>query len=76
MKMVSVIIPVYNVERYLEPCLDSVFHQTCQDMEVICVNDCSEDSSGAEGNKCRIPGREINVGYPAESASRISRKSA
>lgn len=42
---ISVIIPVYNVENYLSECLDSVLNQTFEDLEVICVNDGSTDSS-------------------------------
>ena len=42
---VSVIIPVYNVEKYLADCLDSVVNQTLEDVEIICVNDGSTDSS-------------------------------
>ena len=42
---VSVIIPVYNVEKYLEECLDSIISQTLQDIEIICVNDGSKDDS-------------------------------
>lgn len=45
MVKVSVIIPVYNSERYLEECLDSVIHQTLKDIEIIVVNDGSTDSS-------------------------------
>ena len=45
MPKVSVIIPVYNVERYLGECLDSILGQTLKDIEVICVDDGSEDSS-------------------------------
>ena len=41
----SVIIPVYNVEKYLSKCLDSVLSQTYTDFEVICVNDGSKDNS-------------------------------
>lgn len=43
---VSIIIPIYNVERYLERCLDSIISQTHSNIEIICVNDGSTDSSG------------------------------
>lgn len=42
---VSIIIPVYNVEKYLKECLDSVVNQTLKDIVIICVNDGSTDSS-------------------------------
>lgn len=45
MAKVSVIIPVYNVEKYLRECLDSVINQTLSDIEIICVNDGSTDNS-------------------------------
>lgn len=45
--LISVIIPVYNVERYLRKCLDSVTNQTYKNIEIICVNDGSTDSSPA-----------------------------
>ena len=44
---VSVVIPVYNVAPYLRECLDSVVGQTLQNIEIICVNDGSTDSSPA-----------------------------
>lgn len=44
--MISIIIPVYNVEKYLQKCLDSCFSQTYNDIEVIAVDDGSTDSSG------------------------------
>lgn len=45
MSKVSVIIPVYNVEKYLKKCLDSIICQTLNDIEIICVNDGSTDAS-------------------------------
>ena len=42
----SIIIPVYNVEQYLQNCVQSVITQTYQDLQVILVNDGSTDSSG------------------------------
>ena len=43
--MISIIVPVYNVEAYLPQCLDSLINQTYQDLEIICVNDGSTDGS-------------------------------
>lgn len=45
MAKVSIILPIYNVEMYLDECLESVQRQTLQDIEIICVNDGSKDHS-------------------------------
>ena len=55
--MISIIIPVYNVERYLAECLDSVFMQDPTDCEIIAVND------GATDNSRKILG-EYQMNYP------------
>ena len=45
MVKVSVVIPIYNVEEFLNECLDSIVYQTLEDIEIICVNDGSTDNS-------------------------------
>ena len=47
MYKVSILIPIYNVEKYLHQCLDSVVNQTLEDIEIICINDGSTDNSPA-----------------------------
>lgn len=45
MPKVSIIVPVYNVEKYIEKCLETLVNQTLQDIEIIIVNDGSKDNS-------------------------------
>ncbi len=45
MQKVSIIIPIYNVSKYLKKCMDCVVNQTLKDIEIICVNDGSTDNS-------------------------------
>ena len=46
MAKVTIVIPVYNVEKYLRECLDSVCSQTLSDLQILCVDDCSPDNCG------------------------------
>ncbi len=69
MPKLSVLIPIYNVEKYLPTCLDSVFSQTLEDIEIICINDGSTDNSGkilaeyaAKDTRIRIIDKQ-NTGY-------------
>lgn len=43
--LISVIVPTYNVEKYIQPCLDSICAQTYPNLEIICVDDCSQDGT-------------------------------
>ena len=45
MAKISIVVPVYNVEKYLKKCIESIINQSLQDIEIICVNDGSTDSS-------------------------------
>lgn len=45
MPKVSVVVPVYNAEKYIGLCLNSLIHQKLKDIEIICVDDCSADTS-------------------------------
>ena len=70
---ISVIIPMYNVEKYIGECLDSIFMQTFQDFEVVVVDDCSTDNSRqvAEsylekfGGRLKVYGNTKNLGASA-----------
>nr|WP_052307782.1 glycosyltransferase [Bacillus timonensis] len=46
MPLISIIVPVYNVETYLNKCIDSILNQTLTDFELILVNDGSTDNGG------------------------------
>lgn len=59
--MISVIIPIYNVESYINKCLESVTNQTYKNLEIILIDDGSTDSSGEICNKWSQKDCRINV---------------
>lgn len=61
MPKISVIVPVYNVEEYLDVCLDTIIMQTFKDFEVICVDDGTQDSSGEILDKYALFDKRIKV---------------
>lgn len=71
MPKISVLVPVYNVEKYLRECLDSIVNQTLKDIEIICINDGSTDSSAeilieyqSKDQRIKVINKE-NSGYGA-----------
>ena len=61
MPKISVIIPIYNSEKYLEECLDSILNQTLKDIEIIVIDDGSTDNS-----------RQIIEGYEKKHKNPLS----
>lgn len=59
--LISVIIPVYNVEKYLEKCVNSILNQTYKNIEIILVDDGSLDRSGEICDKLREEDKRISV---------------
>lgn len=59
--LITVIIPVYNVEKYLQRCLDSVIAQTYQNLEIICIDDGSTDCSGEICEQYAIKDERVKV---------------
>lgn len=60
-KLVSVIVPVYNVELYIDKCLNSIVNQTYKNLEIIVVDDGSKDTSGKLCDEWAQRDRRINV---------------
>ena len=73
--VVSVIIPVYNVEKYLEECIDSVLAQTYQNIEIILVDDGSTDSSGLICDRYAEKNTNISVIHQKNSGLSAARNS-
>lgn len=58
---VSILVAVYNAEKYLEKCLDSLLSQTYRNIEIICINDCSNDNSAEILNRYAKKDERIKV---------------
>lgn len=63
MPKVSIIVPVYNTENYVEKCLQSLAKQTMQDFEIIVVNDGSTDNSETTIKKFIEEHQTLNITY-------------
>lgn len=73
MPLISVIVPAYGVEKYIEKCLDSIINQTYRNIEIILIDDGSKDSSGEIcDNYAKLDSR-IKV-YHKENGGFIRRK--
>ena len=59
--LISVIIPVYNAEQYIERCLNSIVHNTYRNLEIICINDGSTDTSFEKLQKLAAKDKRITI---------------
>lgn len=75
MPQISIIIPVYNSEKYLRECLDSVVGQTISDIEIICVNDGSTDGSLEILKKYAVKDERIRI-IDKENEGSVSARNA
>ena len=72
MSVISIIVPVYKVEKYLSRCIDSILSQTFKDFELILVNDGSPDNSGDICNKYAEKDKRVIVLNQANGGDRKS----
>ena len=76
MEKISVIVPVYNSEAYLENCLNSIIQQTYQNLEIILVNDGSTDGSAAICQRYKIQDPRVKVYHKPNGGVGSSRNRA
>lgn len=73
--MFSVIVPIYNVEKYLSQCIESLINQTYRDIEIILVNDGSTDTSGAICDRYAQKDKRIKVVHKKNDGLGMARNS-
>ena len=73
MVKISIIVPVYNVEKYLEKCISSLLNQTLMDIEIICVNDGSIDKSGEILDKLKMKDSRLVVFHKDNEGLSVAR---
>ena len=69
MPKVSVLVAVYNAEKYLRRCLDSLLNQSLKDIEIVCVDDASTDNSLALLNEYAAKDERLKVATLAENSA-------
>ena len=73
---VTIILPVYNVEEYLQQCLDSIVNQTMRDIQIICINDGSTDGSSAILEEYAAKDLRLEVHYQENQGGGSARNAA
>ena len=74
-RLVSIVIPVYNVEKYLKRCIQSILNQTYENIEVLLIDDGSKDSSGDLCDRLAIKDERIVVIHQKNAGQAVARNS-
>ena len=72
---VSIIVPIFKVEKYLRNCVDSILNQTLKEIEVILVEDGSPDSCGRIADEYRLQDSRVKVIHQSNKGLGLSRNS-
>ena len=72
-KLVSIVIPIYNSEKYLKKCIDSILKQKYSNLEIILINDGSTDNSDKICDSLAIEDKRIKVIHKLNEGSSIAR---
>ena len=70
--LVSIIVPIYNCEKYIEACLQSIENQSYQNLEIICIDDGSQDKSRMLTEKCLESMRKKHIFIKHDTNSGVS----
>lgn len=73
MPKISIIVPVYNTEKYLSRCVESILSQTLEDIEIIIVDDGSTDGSGIICDKFELRDKRVRVVHQKNSGVSVAR---
>ena len=73
MPEISVIVPVYNCEKYIGKCIESILNQTFKDLELILIDDGSADESGKICDEYKIQDKRVKVIHEKNSGVSIAR---
>lgn len=75
MDLISVIIPAYNIEKYLERCIESILHQTYKDLQIIIIDDGSTDKTGEICNRYKEKDQRIIIIHKKNAGLGFARNS-
>lgn len=73
MSAISVVVPIYNTEKYLRKCIDSILNQTFRDIEIILVDDGSVDGSGLICDEYKLKDDRVKVFHQFNSGVSVAR---